>query len=82
MSSYRKAGVIGWPITQTRSPLIHGTWLEEQGIEGSYEKYAVKPDELPSFIQNLKQNGFAGLYLTIPHKEQVLSLVDDITDEA
>ncbi len=82
MSSYRKAGVIGWPITQSRSPLIHGTWLEEQGIEGSYEKYSVAPDELPSFIQNLKQNGFAGLNLTIPHKEQVLSLVDEITHEA
>ena len=82
MSPPKKAGVIGWPITQSRSPLIHGTWLEELDIDGSYEKYAVEPNELPSFIQNLQQNGFAGLNLTIPHKEQVLSLVDEITDEA
>ena len=78
MSLSKKAGVIGWPITQSRSPLIHGTWLNELGIDGSYEKYAVEPNELPSFIEKLQQNGFAGLNLTIPHKEQVLSLVDEI----
>ena len=81
MSSPKKAGVIGWPITQSRSPSIHGTWLNELGIDGSYEKYAVEPNELPSFIENLQHNGVAGLNLTIPHREQVLSLVDEITDE-
>lgn len=77
-----RAGVIGWPIAQSRSPLIHQTWLRQHAINGAYEKYAVKPEELPGFIKGLRSNGFAGLNLTIPHKEAVLPLVDKITKEA
>lgn len=82
MTAPKKAGVIGWPIAQSRSPLIHQTWLKELGLQGAYEKYAVKPEDLQHFIQKLQQNGFAGLNLTIPHKQSILPLVDDITDDA
>ena len=45
-----KAFVIGHPINHSRSPLIHGTWLAEHGIDGSYEAIDVTPGELPGFF--------------------------------
>ena len=82
MSVQKKAGVIGWPIEQSRSPLIHGFWLSTYQMNGAYEKFAVKPEELPEYISNLKNNGLEGINLTIPHKETVLPLVDEITPTA
>lgn len=82
MTTPLKAGVIGWPITQSRSPLIHTTWLKEHHINGSYDKHAVKPEELSNFINDLKENGFSGINVTIPHKESVLNFADVITDDA
>lgn len=77
-----KAAVIGWPIKHSRSPMIHGHWLKTLGINGSYEKIAVSPEELPAFISNLKTAGFAGINITIPHKEAVLKLANRATEEA
>jgi len=76
------AGVIGWPIKQSRSPLIHGHWLKKHEIDGSYEKIAVDPDDLESFIKNLKTNNLSGLNVTVPHKEMVFKFADHVTDEA
>ena len=73
----RKAAVIGWPISHSRSPLIHGYWLKQHGIEGSYERRPVKPEELPAFIAGLRRGDLAGCNVTVPHKEAVLKLVDD-----
>jgi shikimate dehydrogenase len=75
-----KACVIGWPITHSRSPLIHGYWLKRHGIDGSYERVAVKPSQLQDFLTNLKANGLAGCNVTIPHKEAALSVVQHIDD--
>lgn len=77
-----KAAVIGWPISHSRSPLIHGFWLNHYGINGTYEKIAVEPENLETFIGALKAENFSGLNLTIPHKEQVFHLADEITDDA
>jgi shikimate dehydrogenase len=71
----KRACVIGWPIAHSRSPLIHGYWLKKYGIEGSYTKEAVKPEDLPEFISTLTARGFAGCNVTVPHKETVLRLV-------
>ena len=78
-----KACVIGWPISHSRSPLIHGYWLKQHGIDGSYTRQPVEPSELPTFIHGLGANGFAGCNVTIPHKEAVFDLVtraDDSTE--
>ncbi len=64
-----KAFVIGWPIAQSRSPMIHGHWLATLGLEGSYEKIAVPPDEVENFLGNLPASGFVGGNVTVPHKE-------------
>ena len=71
----KRACVIGWPIAHSRSPLIHGYWLKKYGIEGSYTKEAVKPEELKEFISTLASRGFAGCNVTVPHKEAALRWV-------
>ncbi|WP_084587718.1 shikimate dehydrogenase [Devosia riboflavina] len=77
-----KAFVIGHPIAHSRSPLIHGTWLAEHGIDGSYEAVDVAPAELPAFFERLRSGEFAGGNVTIPHKEAVFALCDSVDDLA
>ena len=72
----KKACVIGSPIKHSRSPLIHNYWLNQLQIDGHYERVAVAPNELWSFIRNLKMNGYQGCNVTIPHKEAALVAVD------
>jgi len=73
-----KAFVIGHPINHSRSPLIHGTWLAEYGIDGRYEAIDVAPAELPAFFERLRGGEFAGGNVTIPHKEAVFALCDEV----
>jgi shikimate dehydrogenase len=78
----KKAFVIGHPIAHSRSPLIHGTWLADHGIDGSYEAIDVSPAELPGFFDRLRSGEFAGGNVTIPHKEAVFALCDSVDDLA
>lgn len=73
-----KAFVIGHPIAHSRSPLIHGTWLAEHGIDGSYQAIDVAPADLPGFFDRLRSGEFAGGNVTIPHKEAVFALCDTV----
>jgi shikimate dehydrogenase len=73
-----KAFVIGHPIAHSRSPLIHGQWLKEHGIAGSYAAIDVAPAELPAFFERLRCGEFAGGNVTIPHKEAVFALCDSV----
>jgi shikimate dehydrogenase len=78
----RRACVIGWPVAHSRSPLIHGHWLAQYGIEGSYGREAVAPGDLAGFIERLGCSGYVGCNVTLPHKEAVYGLVevhDDMT---
>lgn len=79
-----RAFVIGYPVRHSRSPLIHGYWLRQAGLEGSYDAIEVTPGDLRSFIASLKDgsSGLVGGNVTIPHKEAVLSLADDVDDIA
>jgi shikimate dehydrogenase len=75
-----KASVIGWPIQHSRSPLIHGYWLRKHDIDGSYDKLAVAPDDLQSFIETLRHGEHVGTNVTLPHKETALPFVDEADD--
>jgi shikimate dehydrogenase len=77
-----RAFVIGQPIAHSRSPLLHGHWLEALGLPGSYERVEVAPEALPGFIAGLREAGFAGGNVTVPHKTAVLPLVDELDDAA
>lgn len=68
-TAVRRAFVVGWPIAQSRSPLIHGHWLKVHGLAGSYEKLAVPPEEIEAFLRDLPTSGWVGGNVTVPHKE-------------
>ena len=70
----KKACVIGWPIEHSRSPMIHGHWLQIYGIDGAYTKEPVQPEDLETFLKSLAANGFAGCNVTVPHKEAAYRL--------
>lgn len=64
-----RAFVVGWPISQSRSPLIHGHWLRQLGLDGSYQRIAVPPEQIETFLRELPRSGFVGGNVTVPHKE-------------
>lgn len=70
----KRACVVGWPIEHSRSPLIHGTWLKQYGIDGTYTKEAVKPEDAAHFFATLAEHGFVGGSVTVPHKETAFTV--------
>ncbi|TWA68576.1 shikimate dehydrogenase [Azospirillum baldaniorum] len=70
------AGVMGWPIGHSRSPRLHGYWLEHYGIDGAYVPLAVPPDRIEQAIRALPALGFRGCNVTVPHKEAAYRTVD------
>jgi shikimate dehydrogenase len=78
----KRACVIGWPVEHSRSPLIHNYWLTRYGIDGAYEKIAVKPEELKAFLGSLFERGFTGCNVTLPHKEAALKLAQVVDQSA
>ena len=63
------AGVMGWPIHQSRSPMLHNYWFKQHGLNGNYVPLAVKPDDIHTALRALPALGFSGVNLTIPHKQ-------------
>lgn len=72
------AGVLGWPVSHSRSPRLHGFWLAQLAIDGAYVPLAVAPDDLAKVLDCLPRLGFRGCNLTVPHKEAALALVDRV----
>ena len=69
---------MGWPVAHSRSPLIHGHWIAHHGLRGAYVPLAVQAVQLEQALRALPVLGFAGCNLTIPHKVQALSVLDQI----
>ncbi len=77
--TFIKIGVIGHPIHHSKSPLIHNYWIEKYGLSGSYEAIDIPPKDLKSRLpQLLKEEGYSGFNLTIPHKEIAMNICDSI----
>ena len=68
------AGVIGWPIAQSLSPLLHNYWLAEYGIDGAYIPLPLRPEDFARSIEGLLRAGFKGFNVTLPHKEAAFAL--------
>jgi shikimate dehydrogenase len=78
----RLAGIMGWPVAHSLSPRLHGHWLRRYGIDGVYVPLAVLPGNLEPALRALPALGFAGVNLTIPHKEPAAMLVDRLSPAA
>ena len=76
------AGVMGWPVAHSRSPLIHNYWLQKYGLAGSYVQLAVQPGQLAIALAGLAALGFKGCNVTIPHKVEALKLVNELDAHA
>lgn len=74
--------VIGDPIAQSKSPIMHNAAFTELGLDASYAAFLVKEDELESFIAAIKASHVAGLNVTIPHKLNVMKYLDVIDEDA
>ena len=81
-TTFGLAGVMGWPVAHSRSPLIHNYWLQKYGLPGSYVQLAVQPGQLATALRGLVALGFKGCNITIPHKVEALKLVDDVDANA
>ncbi len=78
----RLVGVMGWPVSHSRSPGMHNAALSAAGIDAVYVPLPVSPDRLAEAVAGLKALGFVGSNVTIPHKEGVAALMDELTEEA
>ena len=78
----RVAGVMGWPVTHSLSPRLHGHWLELYGIDGAYVPLPVTPEKFSEALRALAAAGFVGANVTVPHKEAALAAMDDATANA
>jgi len=76
------AGVMGWPIAQSRSPILHNYWIERYKLNGRYVPLAVRPERLSDAIRGLPALGFRGCNLTMPHKQLAITMVDNLPDTA
>lgn len=76
------AGVIGWPISHSLSPALHGYWIHEHGLDAAYVPMAVKPENFNDAARALAQLGFRGANVTIPHKETAFRIAHDVDDAA
>lgn len=76
------AGVMGWPVGHSRSPMLHGHWLRRYGIDGAYVPMAVRPEKIGEALSGLAALGFAGCNLTLPHKELAPPYLAEIDDTA
>ena len=76
------AGVMGWPVMHSRSPMLHNYWFDEHKLAGRYVPLAIEPGKLVPALRALAPLGFAGCNLTIPHKEAALTIVDEIAPTA
>lgn len=74
--------VLGSPVVHSKSPLLHGFWLKQFGIQGHYVPIDVMAADLEQVLQTLPKMGFVGANVTLPHKEKILSIADQISDRA
>jgi shikimate dehydrogenase len=72
------AGVMGWPVSHSRSPTLHNHWIKHYGLTGAYVLLPVEPGNLPAALKGLSALGFAGCNVTIPHKVAAMQLMDRV----
>ena len=77
-----KAGLIGFPVSHSLSPVIHSHFLNFFGMEGSYRLFPLKPDRLSDFLIHSTAEEFTGLNVTVPYKIEAAKLCNSLSIEA
>jgi shikimate dehydrogenase len=72
------AGVMGWPVAQSRSPMLHNYWFKQHNLAGTYVPLAVKPEDIETALRGLPALGFSGVNITIPHKQTSMPVMAEI----
>ena len=78
----RVVGIMGWPVSHSLSPRLHGFWLNLHDIDGAYVPLAVPPQDFVAVLKMLPKLGFVGANVTVPHKEAALIGLDSVSDTA
>jgi shikimate dehydrogenase len=78
----RLAGITGWPVTHSRSPRLHGFWLDRYNVDGAYVPLSIRPEDWGTAIKGLAASGFAGCNVTIPHKVAAFEICDAVDESA
>ena len=76
------AGLLGWPVAHSRSPVIHNHWLAHHGIPGRYVLFPVPPEKLEAAVRGIAALGLRGCNVTTPHKQAIFPLLDRVDDLA
>ena len=79
----RKLAVVGWPVTHSRSPLIHNHWIEAAALDAHYEIYPIDPAaDFRAELEKMAAQGYVGANVTVPHKEAAFAAMDRLSDAA
>jgi len=76
------AGIIGWPVAHSLSPVLHGHWLTEYGIDGAMVPLAAGREDFTAVIDGARRAGFKGVNVTVPHKEAAFALAHTVDGPA
>jgi shikimate dehydrogenase len=76
------AGVIGWPVSHSLSPVLHGHWLAEHDIDGAMIPLAAAREDFTAVIEGVRRAGFRGVNVTVPHKESAFAIAHSVDGAA
>ena len=79
---FKLAGIMGMPVFQSRSPILHNHWIKQYGIRGAYGHFPVQIENVETAIRGLSALGLAGCNITQPHKIMAMKLMDQLTPVA
>ena len=78
----KKFGIIGNPIKHSLSPVLHNYWFNKYNIDAKYSIIDVKENEIESLVQKIKNKELAGINITLPYKQKIVSHVDILVNDA
>ena len=78
-NQFKLAGIMGMPVFQSRSPIIHNYWIKKHNIKGAYGHFPVQIDNVETAIRGLSALGLAGCNITQPHKLMAMKMMDELT---
>ncbi|MCA9530809.1 MAG: shikimate dehydrogenase (NADP+), partial [Myxococcales bacterium] len=75
-------GIFGWPVEHSRSPAMHNAALAAVGLDATYVPFAVRPDALGRAVEGVRALGIRGVNVTLPHKQAIVPLLDELDEAA